>query len=364
MKKLSILIILTTMVVVSIQAQTMYLHKTSGDVEEFAIADIDSISFSDSQISSSSSDDSGDISSSSVISFDPSDYDLDVTKAPGQNFDLAAWKITFPDASEEEEDWMPTGVKDDIFYTDPETGGMVFYCPNQGSTTSGSTKYSRTELREMIREGDTEIGTKDDGNSWFLSGSDQSSMDLPDGVSPAINGTLSATLRVDHVSTTFDYDEEEEINSEYMLGRVIVGQIHASEDEPCRLYYRKLPGNTKGSIYFAYEPPEDVGDEEFHEIIGSKSDDAEDPADGIELGEVWSYVIDIHPGADDPSVDQLVVTIKREGKADVVSTPITVTSEFNNDPMYFKAGVYNQNNGGDTGDYAQATFFALTHEHD
>jgi poly(beta-D-mannuronate) lyase len=32
--------------------------------------------------------------------------------------------------------------------------------------------------------------------------------------------------------------------------------------------------------------------------------------------------------------------------------------------MYFKAGVYNQNNGGAPKDYVQATFYHLDNQHD
>jgi hypothetical protein len=31
--------------------------------------------------------------------------------------------------------------------------------------------------------------------------------------------------------------------------------------------------------------------------------------------------------------------------------------------MYFKAGVYNQNNGGAEGDYVQATFYHIQNQH-
>jgi poly(beta-D-mannuronate) lyase len=31
--------------------------------------------------------------------------------------------------------------------------------------------------------------------------------------------------------------------------------------------------------------------------------------------------------------------------------------------LYYKAGVYNQNNTGDSTDYVQATFYSLTHTH-
>ena len=36
-------------------------------------------------------------------------------------------------------------------------------------------------------------------------------------------------------------------------------------------------------------------------------------------------------------------------------------SGYNNLSMYFKAGVYNQNNTGTASDYVQATFYSLAH---
>ena len=92
-------------------------------------------------------------------------------------------------------------------------------------------------------------------------------------------------------------------------------------------------------------------------MIGSRSDSASNPSDGIALGEEWSYVIDV-------SGNTLTVRIIRAGKSDVVSTYNMSSSGYANDWMYFKAGVYNQNNTGNSSDYAQATFYALTHTHD
>ncbi len=138
------------------------------------------------------------------------------------------------------------------------------------------------------------------------------------------------------------------------VGRVIIGQIHASNDEPCRLYYRKLPGNTKGAIYFAHEPTTSA--EQWHEMIGSRSDNAPDPEDGIALGEKFSYEIKVEG-------NDLTVTIVRPGKPDVQKVVDMTDSGFADDWMYFKAGVYNQNNSGEDGDYCQASFFALSNAH-
>ncbi|WP_369450104.1 polysaccharide lyase family 7 protein [Algibacter lectus] len=63
--------------------------------------------------------------------------------------------------------------------------------------------------------------------------------------------------------------------------------------------------------------------------------------------------------------NDLTVTISREGKADVVKTIDMVNSGYDKGGqyMYFKAGVYNQNNTGDADDYVQATFYSLEKSH-
>ena len=118
---------------------------------------------------------------------------------------------------------------------------------------------------------------------------------------------------------------------------MIIGQIHAIKDEPIRLYYRKLPGNEKGAVYFA------------HEINGG---------DGIALGELFSYKISVEK-------DLLVVTLIREGKPNITKTLDMSKSGYHlsNQYMYFKLGVYNQNNTGDDGDFVQATFYHFDNTH-
>lgn len=141
------------------------------------------------------------------------------------------------------------------------------------------------------------------------------------------------------------------------MGRVIIGQIHATNDEPARLYYRKLPGNSKGSIYLAHEI--NGGNDLKFDLIGSNSSSASNPADGIELGEVFSYSIKV-------AGNDLIVSIYRDGKPDVTQTVDMSNSGYHNSSgeyMYFKAGVYNQNNTGDANDYVQATFYKIVNKH-
>lgn len=266
----------------------------------------------------------------------------DPNLSPGENFDLSTWKITLPDQTEPSESDLVNGFeRADEFYTDPVTGAMVFKCRNDGQT--GGSTYPRSELREMLRAGNTSISTQGIGlNNWVFSSSSTANQEASGGV----DGTMTVTVAVDHVSTTGESGK---------VGRVIIGQIHASDDEPCRLYYRKLPGNTKGSIYVAHEPT--TSSEQWYEMIGSRSSSASDPADGIALGEQFSYEIKV-------VFNTLTVTIMRDGKADVVQEIDMTDSGFADDWMYFKAGNYNQNNSGTAGDYAQVSIFALDVSHD
>ena len=263
---------------------------------------------------------------------------LDGNRDPGENFDLTYWKITYPDATEA----YPPEVREDEFYTDPDTGAMVFESVNQGERTSSSTKYSRSELREMLRGTDSSIGTKDLGNNWVSSAADRSVQ----AEAGAVDGNMKATVAVNTVSTTYSD------SNDYMVGRVIVGQIHGSENEPFKIYYRKLPGNTKGSVYFSYE---DSLVEQYFEFFGDRSTDASDPEDGISLGEKWSYEVNV-------TGREMVVTVAKEDGT-TLSKAITWASEYDNDWFFFKAGNYNQNNGGDDGDYASVSFYALDVSH-
>jgi len=154
-------------------------------------------------------------------------------------------------------------------------------------------------------------------------------------------------LAVNYVTTTGDSGQR---------GRVIIGQIHATDDEPLRIYYRKLRNNELGSIYIAHEIKD--GDDIYYELIGSRSSSASNPSDGIALDEVFSYDVKV-VGND------MLVTIVREGKEDVVQQVDMSNSGYDTGGqyMYFKAGVYNQNNSGNDDDYVQATFYSLSQSH-
>lgn len=284
------------------------------------------------------------------------EYGLSPDLPPGKNFDLLGWYLNTP-ADEDnsntsdrfDERTIAAGFEDDQYFYTAEDGGMVFVCTIDGAKTSINTRYTRTELRQMLRRGDTSIRTRlDNGrpneNNWVFSSAPQSAQNA----AGAIDGELRATLAVNRVTTTGTDDE---------VGSIVIGQIHAKDDEPARLYYRKLPGNEKGSLFFAHESST-TGDDTYYNLLGDLSDDVDSPEDGIALDEVFSYEI-IASGND------LHINILQEGVL-LASKHVDMSDsgyDVANDYMYFKAGVYNQNQHGDPDDYAQATFYELEVTH-
>ena len=303
---------------------------------------------------------------------------LSASAMPSDNFDLSMWNLSIPvDNGEGDGYAKATTVKvadladyeyeddgqHDYFWTDRSDGGMVFKDYVDGAITSKNTTYTRSELREMQRGTNTSISTQGiNANNWVFSSvpSDLIKNDVN------VDGNMVATLAVNHVTTTG--------KSSY-VGRVIVGQIHAASDEPIRLYYRLLPGHTKGSIYFAHEPS-NGNSEQWYELIGSRDNDADEPKDGIALNEKFSYEIDVTGDMMNVYVTKQDGTVYHEevdmSKSGYSTGYYEKDGKDTEDYMYFKAGVYNQNkmkdkDGSSTGaeadDYVQATFYYLDVTH-
>lgn len=270
---------------------------------------------------------------------------------PSENFDLTYWYLSQPfdhdnnNRPDDVSEWnLANGYEHpDVFYT-AEDGGLVFKTFIKGVRTSENTKYARTEMREMLRRGDESISTKGvNKNNWVFSSAPVEDQKAAGGV----DGVLEATLKVDHTTTTGEPGE---------VGRFIIGQIHDKDDEPIRLYYRKLPNNDKGTVYFAHENTKE-GTDKFYDLVGGMTGEIGD--DGIALGEKFSYRIEVKGNT-------MTVTVSRDGKPD--AQQVVDMSESGYDVggkyMYFKAGVYNQNITGDLDDYAQVTFYKLKASHD
>ena len=108
----------------------------------------------------------------------------------------------------------------DFFYTANDGGRdwVVYKTPNAGNT-HGTSNNTRTELAQVKK--------------W----------------SPMTPAKLSATCKVMNVSTTGDA----RVASTHS---VVIGQIHSAdghENEPFKLFYKKFPGHTKGSVFWNYE---------------------------------------------------------------------------------------------------------------
>ena len=265
--------------------------------------------------------------------------------------DLLDWYLNIPTDEDN------SGTSDSIFENDLAAGytnseyfyasadnGIVMRSPSYGFKTSTNTSYVRVELREMLRRGDSSIRTQGvNKNNWVFGSASATGQANAGGV----DGELNVTLAVNNVTTT---------GENFQIGRLVIGQIHANDDEPVRLYYRKLPNNDKGAIYFAHEPR--VGNEIYVEMIGSRSNSASNPSDGIALNEKFSYRINV-------TNNFLSVTIIREGKADVSANYDMSNSLFDADEQYhyFKVGVYHLNNSSDLSEYAQATFYEIRNSH-
>jgi len=164
----------------------------------------------------------------------------------------------------------------------------------------------------------------------------------------------------------------------------VVGQIHSGEgheNEPCKIFYKKFPGHKKGSIFWNYEintaGDDNAGRWDYSyavwgndmSVVGSSPTDyPAEPKDGIELGEEFSYEINVYKGI-------MYVTFKSEGhetktftknllkteyptKADIPAQTQKLFVPMGQDGVeratayagelnYFKQGAYNQTNGKD-----------------
>ncbi len=296
-----------------------------------------------------------------------SPYGLKTGVPPSENFDLTDWKLTLPvdrdqdgRADEVSEATLADGWSDPtLFYTDPVTGGLVFRVPQRASATTAMSGYPRAELREMLRAGDSSVDTRgQDGtpnkNNWVMPSAPKIAQVKAGGV----GGILRATLAVNQVTR---------VGASSKVGRVIIGQIHAKDHEVIRLYYRKLPTNSLGSIYYAHELGEEG--EVYVDIIGDRGDFISNPENGIALDELFSYEIRLEDGiSGQKSRSVLKVDIIRDSGARFSTKPLDLTDSVyvtEKDFLYFKAGAYSQNDGISQQDHDadQVTFFKLENSH-
>lgn len=293
--------------------------------------------------------------------FSLSDLALDPDQAPGSNFDLLGWGLDTPEDLDNNqrsdrisETQLNAGFENAFFFTGDD-GSMIFRSTIVGAKTSQNTNYTRSELRGMLRRGNTGVSTRGvNQNNWLL------------GYQPDVtshtggrNGRLSSTLSIERVTET---------GEDYQIGRVIIGQIHAEDDEPIRLYYRKLPNHERGYLYFAHELR--GGEDLYWMVLGGTGEELssaptleDSPADGIALNEVFSYEI-----IQDGSRIDVVVHNGSLSAPIIAHTSIDMELlgsgyDIQDEWMYFKAGAYSQNNSGDPDEFDQVRFYVLNAEH-
>ncbi|MDO6619044.1 MULTISPECIES: polysaccharide lyase family 7 protein [unclassified Shewanella] len=310
---------------------------------------------------------------------------LSPTLAPAQNFDLSQMKINLPipdhrparqgQVMEIEVDELNDSVRPYTnhfwFYSHPETGAMVMASPNTAPTTKNSAN-ARSELRIMLNGEGTKVNPKHPSNNFVIDTHPNKQ------AYGAIGGQLSATVAVDWVSVSGD-------DSKFPSHSVVVGQIHGSSKvEPLKIYYRKMPNHEYGSLFWNYEVyPADI-DQRYDipiPIWGSDTltKQSDDPVDGIKLGELFSYDVNVVGSL-------MTLTFVKNPGTDAAQTKVFKTDlsqpypghpidqGYGSDNMYFKAGAYNQcnqgtahpvwgtgctNNGVAAGDYTQVSFYKL-----
>ncbi|MFK7811008.1 MAG: polysaccharide lyase family 7 protein [Maribacter sp.] len=165
----------------------------------------------------------------------------------------------------------------DFFYTvnDGEEDWVVYKAPNAGDT-HGTSNNCRTELAQTKK--------------WYPATADDK---------------LEATLKVMNVSATGNA----RVAASYS---VVIGQIHSAdghENEPLKIFYKKFPGHTKGSVFWHYEI-NTAGDDnsgrwdystavwgnDFSVVGTDETTYPAEPKNGIELGEEFSYKIEVKNG--------------------------------------------------------------------
>ena len=236
----------------------------------------------------------------------------------------------------------------DFFYTSTDENGnwVVFKSPNAGNT-HGTSNNTRTELAQLKK--------------W----------------TPMTSAKMNATLKVMNVSTTGDA----RVASTHS---VVVGQIHSAdghENEPLKIFYKKFPDHTKGSVFWNYEintAGEDnsqrwdysypIWGYDFSVVGSDENTFPPEPEDGIALGEEFSYTVEIKEGMmhltftsdgheTKTFTKNLIVSdyAKRSNIPEQVKTlfvpigqdGIERQNAYQGEGLFFKLGTYNQTNGKD-----------------
>ena len=219
--------------------------------------------------------------------------------------DLATWNLSVPVGSPPATIDTPklvSGFKNQYFHS--STGTLFFWAPVTGTRTENAI-YPRTELRETYSNGTL--------RNWLY---------------PQADNSLRATLKVSKVPSS---------------GKLVIGQIHAYDSQKplVKLEYQYKSKTATGNIVAK---------------VRTRPDDAEGRvitiATGVKLDQDFSYLIHLSPGG--------ALGISAAGS----QWDSKISATWRDKPLYFKAGVYVQDNAGPTSEGAQVTFSKLDIDHD
>jgi hypothetical protein len=217
--------------------------------------------------------------------------------------DLATWNLSIPvgvPATTITTPVLAGGYQDHYFQS--KDGVIFFWAPVNGSTTA-SAKYPRSELRETHADGSL--------RNWTY---------------PSADNFLRAALKISQVPST---------------GKLVIGQIHAHQSSAplLKLEYQykaySASGNIVAKVRLAPDDP--------IQVISIAS--------GIALNQRFTYVIHLTPGG------TLSINLNS------INWKTRVDSAWATKPLYFKAGVYPQDNSGYETEAGCAQFDKLSIEH-
>ena len=219
--------------------------------------------------------------------------------------DLSTWNLSIPVGSPPttiETPRLMSGFNDQYFQA--EGSDVQFWTPVTGSRTENAI-YPRSELRETYADGRL--------RNWTY---------------PEADNFLRATLTVNQVPSS---------------GKIVIGQIHAYDSQKplIKLEYQFKEKTQTGNIVakVRMHPDDDEG-----RVITI--------ATGVKLNQQFSYLIHLSPGG--------ALGISAAG----YQWDSNISATWRNKPLYFKAGVYVQDNTGYSKEGARVTFAKLDIDHE
>ena len=217
--------------------------------------------------------------------------------------ELAMWNLSIPvgvPATTIETRVLAGGYQDHYFQS--KDGAIFFWSPVNGTTTE-SASYPRSELRETYADGSL--------RNWTYPGADH---------------FLRAALSVSQVPST---------------GKIVIGQIHAHKSSMplLKLEYQYKTKTASGNIVAKVRMTPNA---EIQTVT---------VASGIALNQAFSYAINLKPDG------TLAIQLDR------TSWSTRLDSSWAAKQLYFKAGVYTQDNTGYETEAGAARFDQLSIEH-